>query len=256
MKTSIDAESLGTLQEPGQVVRAAVKLGVEGVAWPMAPGGAWSDDSPHETWLELRRSAEASAISISSVRVSCNQVVNLLSDEQLHRQEAVSRLCSAIERAHLCGALTLLLDPIGDKLPNELSAGRSFETGLARLLEGLRLLRFRTMPFGVHLACRLISDRWIATPTEARRYIDEVNSPFVGLFLDLSERCVASRELEWIFALGHRIFWIDTAVRGMDEAAVHVALHGIRYDGWVNARMAGEPSAEVRHLAALAGRPV
>ena len=116
---------------------------------------------------------------------------------------------------------------------------RCLETIHARAMEALWGLRSRAELRAVRISCLSGDGGLSRSPTETRRFLDQINSPWVGLCLDLAGMTVGEAN-EWIGLLGHRIGRVRLGDAALEEGApmerVATALGRIRYDGWVTYR--------------------
>ena len=106
---------------------------------------------------------------------------------------------------------------------------------------------------GVVIGIENIWNKFLLSPLEMRDYIDEIASPWVGVFLDVGNMLAFGYPQHWIRILGRRIRkihfkdyrrgmpglagFVDLLAGDVDWAAVTDALEEIGYAGWVNAEM-------------------
>lgn len=116
---------------------------------------------------------------------------------------------------------------------------RCLETIRSRAMEALWGLRGRAELRAIRIACLSGDGGLSRSPTETRRFLDQINSPWVGLCLDLAGMA-AGEAVEWIGLLGYRIGGVRLGDAALEDAAllerVAAALGRIRYGGWVTYR--------------------
>ncbi len=138
---------------------------------------------------------------------------------------------------------------------------------LAALLARLMEIRFAASHHGITLAVELDDYGLLPTPTEARRFFDEVNSPHVGVEFDISRGGQRSDAGDWLLTLTHRIACVrvshpailtdaEGAAADAGQPAIRDALRRIRYEGMIHVTApcetpaAAETAALVRRLLA------
>ncbi len=117
---------------------------------------------------------------------------------------------------------------------------------------------------GVKIAIEEVWNKFLLSPVEFARYIDEFQSASVGAYFDVGNVVEFGYPQEWIRELGKRILKIhikeykkakrfDYALGEgeIDWPAVSKALHDVGYDGWVTAEVG---YGEVDHLKDVVAR--
>ena len=112
---------------------------------------------------------------------------------------------------------------------------------------------------GVKIAIEEVWNRFLLSPIEFARYIDEFESPWVGAYFDVGNVVEYGYPEEWIHELGKRILKIhikEYAKRNrfnyrlgegkeIDWAAVRSALAEVGYEGWITAEV---PSGDLEQM--------
>lgn len=115
------------------------------------------------------------------------------------------------------GAKTLFV-PVSWLRPE---AGVRLEDHLASWLHALQSLRFSALRQAVEVALEIGPPGPLTTPTETRRFFDDVNSPFIGAAMSLRGDRPDESETEFIQTLTHRLRWIEcgpSGTRGYEPA--------------------------------------
>ena len=94
-------------------------------------------------------------------------------------------------------------------------------------------------------------------------YVDELNSPWVGMQFDIGNHWKYGSMGDWIRQLGKRVMkldikgysrandeWARISEGDIDYADVRQALREINFYGWVAAEVGGGDAAELKHIAA------
>jgi len=105
---------------------------------------------------------------------------------------------------------------------------------------------------GVKIAIEEVWNKFLLSPIEFARYIDEFQSPTVGAYFDVGNVVEFGYPQEWIRELGKRILKIHVKEYKKDKRfsyslgegeinwkAVSKALHDVGYDGWITAEVGG-----------------
>jgi hexulose-6-phosphate isomerase len=120
-----------------------------------------------------------------------------------------------------------------------------------RSQENIRKLIPDAEKHGVKIAIEEVWNKFLLSPVEFARYIDEFDSPWVGAYFDVGNVVEFGYPEEWIRELGKRILKIhikEYAKRNrfdyrlgegkeIDWAAVRSALVSVGYDGWITAEV-------------------
>jgi hexulose-6-phosphate isomerase len=170
------------------------------------------------------------------------------SADPAERQHALALSRKAIRAARLVGADTLLVIPavVTDRVGYE----QAWELGQA----GLRALALTAEHYGVGLAVENVWNRFLLSPLEMRRFIDDVGHPLVQAYLDVGNVLAFGFPEQWIAILGRRIRrvhlkdfrrrvgtiegFVDLLEGDVDWPAVVAALRAIGYDGWLTSEVA------------------
>lgn len=110
---------------------------------------------------------------------------------------------------------------------------------------------------GVKIAIEEVWNKFLLSPTEFVRYVDQFESPWVGAYFDVGNVVEYGYPQEWIHELGKRIlkihikeykkekrFGYPLGEGEIDWPAVTRALIDVGYDGWVTAEVGyGDPEA-------------
>jgi L-ribulose-5-phosphate 3-epimerase len=103
---------------------------------------------------------------------------------------------------------------------------------------------------GIKIAIEEVWNKFLLSPVEFARYIDEFNSPWVGAYFDVGNIVEYGFPEEWIRELGKRILKVHIKEYAkpkrfdyrlgegeIDWNAVRAALVEVGYDGWITAEV-------------------
>lgn len=153
----------------------------------------------------------------------------------------------SIETASFLGADTVLV------VPAVVTPDVSYEQALQRSTDAIRHVLPLAEKHQVTLAVENVWNKFLLSPIEFARFVDEVGSPAVQAYFDVGNVLVWGYPYHWIEILGERIkrvhikdFKTDiNNARGfaqllngdVDWPRVMAALRSIGYDGWVTAEV-------------------
>ena len=205
--------------------------------------------------LEARDASRVVGLPIHGAVDSIHWGTRLSDADPATRQRAVDGLTTAITETHFVGGNAVLLVP--GKVTDQDNENQ--EQVWERSIEGIR----KVLPLASRLGVRvLIENVWNGfcyihdgpadqTAEELARYIDAIDSPWVGVYFDIGNHQKYGRPAEWIRTLGRRIVKLDVKDWGkaggfckigdgdVDWTAVREALREIRFTGWATAEVGG-----------------
>ena len=126
----------------------------------------------------------------------------------------------------------------------------SYRDAYTRSQENIRKLIPYAEQAGVKIAIEEVWNKFLLSPVEFARYIDEFDSPSVGAYFDVGNVVEYGYPEEWIRELGKRILKIHIKEYAkpkrfdyklgegeIDWPAVRQALVDVGYDGWITAEV-------------------
>jgi hexulose-6-phosphate isomerase len=253
------AVKFGMVEEEFSIVdkfRLLKTLGFDGVEM----------DSPSDLDRdEVIRARDETGLSIHGVVDSVHWNKTLSDPDPAVRAEGLAGLKTALDDARAYGASTVLL------VPAVVNKEVSYADAYARSQEEIR----KALPFaeacGVKIALENVWNRFLLSPLETVRYIDEFESPWVGAYFDIGNIVNYGWPEHWIHTLGPRIlkldvkeysrekrdkegpyagFRVELGEGDCDWPAVTQALADIGYEGWATAEIQGGDTERLRDIAA------
>ncbi len=140
-----------------------------------------------------------------------------------------------------------------------------------------RVIRERLLPVATQLkvtiAVEEVWNKFLLSPIEFARYVDEFDSPFVRAYFDVGNVVFYGYPQDWIRTLGARIArvhlkdfqldrpngrfaWKNLGEGDVDWTAVSAALAEVGYRGYVTTEVSGGDAAYLRDLAGRIDRPL
>lgn len=148
---------------------------------------------------KVRERCTAAGVEIGSVIATFADRGNLLSRDPAERDKLRRGLVRSLEIAGVVGAGAVLLHP------GSLTVEGTYEEAWTDLREALRETAPLAAAHRVVIGLENVWNRFLLSPWEARTFIDEVNSPWVKLYLDTANMMAYGYPEHWIRGLGPRI---------------------------------------------------
>lgn len=128
------------------------------------------------------------------------------------RAEGLEALKQTLRDAKAYGAGSILL------VPGVVKAEVSYEDCWKRSIEQIRLALPLAEELGVKISIENVWNGFITTEEQAARYLDEINSPWVGWHFDCGNIIRYGDPIEWIRKLGKRINRVHVKEYSRDRA--------------------------------------
>jgi len=228
--------------------KAVKEAGFEGVE-PMS----------HMDPEEVVKALEATGLKAGSVCCSTHWHETLTHPNPAVRERGIEGLKQALRDAKRYGAPAVLL------VPGVVNKQTSYAEAYPRAQVGIRQALPLAEELQVKIAIENVWNQFLLSPLEAARFIDELNSPWVGWHFDVGNVITYGWPEQWIRILGKRIvtlhikefsrerrdkegLWKGFDVEFMkgdnDWPAVMKALDEIGFSGWGIAEQPGGDSVE------------
>lgn len=238
--------------------RLAVDAGFEGIEIGTIADAAVA--------AEIREAAAAAKLNIHSVMNADHWRFPLSSADPEVVAKSVSGMEASFRNAKLWGADTVLL------VPAVVNAETSYQDAWTR---SQRVIRERILPMAqalkIVVGIEEVWNKFLLSPLEMARYVDEFQSPWVKAYLDVGNMLFYGYPQDWIRTLGSRIVrvhvkdfqldrpnskyaWKNLGEGDVDWPEVRKALGEARYEGWVTAEISGGDAPYLKDVAARMDR--
>jgi L-ribulose-5-phosphate 3-epimerase len=128
--------------------------------------------------------------------------LHLSSPEESIRKAGLEALMESMRQCKALGGTSVLL------VPGVVNKDVSYDDAYRRSQEEIRKAVPLAQELGVKIAVENVWNNLHLSPLEAARYIDEINSPFVGWYFDIGNVLKFGWPEQWIRILGKRILKI------------------------------------------------
>ena len=214
----------------------------------------------HMSHEEVLKARDESGLEIPSVCGEKHWGKPLSSPDEKVRAEGFAALQQTLRDAKAYGAGSILL------VPGTVGQGTSYEECWARSIAEIRKAIPLAEESGVKISIENVWNNFITKEDEAARYLDEINSPWVGWHFDCGNVIRYGDPIAWIKKLGQRInrfhikeYSLDRAMRagnvgkGFEVALLEgannwrgivQAITATGYHGWAITEQGGGETAE------------
>jgi L-ribulose-5-phosphate 3-epimerase len=215
---------------------------------------------------EIKEAAARTGLVIHSVMNSAHWKYPLSSDDADVVGKSVAGMETSLRNAKLWGAGAVLLVPA---VVNPQTAYRDAWT------RSQRVIRERILPLAeelkVSVAVEEVWNKFLLSPLEFARYVDELASPWLKAYFDVGNVLLYGYPQDWIRTLGPRIVrvhlkdfrvdrekglfeWKNLGEGDLDWVEVRRAFAEIGYDGWVTTEIQGGDAAYLKDVMARLDR--
>lgn len=188
----------GTVLDKMKAVKAA---GFEGV-----------EMASHLDQAEVLKARDATGLEVTSVCGERHWKLPLSHPDAKVREEGLAALKQTLRDAKAYGASSILLVP--GVVNNEVS----FDDCWKRSIEQIRLAIPLAEELGVKISIENVWNNFITSEDQAVRYLDEINSPWVGWHFDCGNIIRYGDPIVWIKALGKRTTRVHIKEYSRDRA--------------------------------------
>jgi L-ribulose-5-phosphate 3-epimerase len=221
-----------------QGFQLAKDCGYEQIECPTAPNQADAE--------AMKAASEKVGLPIHSVMNLAHSKYPFSSSDPAVVEKGLEGARTSIRNAHLWGASTVLL------VPGVVNAQTSYKDVYVRSQAQIRKLIPLAEELNVTLAIEEVWNKFLLSPLEFARYIDEYNSPQIRAYFDVGNVVLYGYPQDWIRTLGKRIVklhikdfslqrdkvtgdsvsrWVSPGDGDIDWTAIYTALQEISYQG-------------------------
>jgi L-ribulose-5-phosphate 3-epimerase len=256
MRKSITLRAFPAEMNTRRRVELACDAGFEGVEVNLEPDQEYTLESTESELIALRRYIETQGMQVSSVYNRQQWLYPITSQNQKTRKRGQAIIEDLVRIASILGTDAVLVVP--GAVDNSLFAAQPeivpYEIAYRNAQNILREIAYKLgEQYQVYLAIENVWNKFLLSPLELARFVDEVESPWVGVYFDVGNVLRTGFPEHWISILGQRIKRIHfkdfrlavdnlggfvTLLEGdVNWPAVRAALSAIQYSSWVTAEV-------------------
>jgi hexulose-6-phosphate isomerase len=212
---------------------------------------------------EIKKAAEASGLRIHSVMNASHWDFPLSSPDPAVVEKGLQGIQTSLRNAHFWGADTVLV------VPAVVDARTGYREAWERSQKQIRTLLPLAEELKVILALEEVWNKFLLSPLEFARYIDEFQSPWVRAYFDVGNVVLYGYPQDWIRTLNKRIVklhlkdfqfkpdpiskkpvadWVPLREGAIDWIEVHRALTEIGYSGSATVELPGGDATYLREV--------
>ena len=228
--------------------------GYHGVELVLGTEGDITMQTPDSKIKEISDMAKDIGLEICSIGTWLLWEFNFVSENAKEREFARDTIKKQLDIAAICGADTILVVPgyCGTEFaPNQPLV--RYDHAYERAQESLGLLVPYAKNRGVAIGIENVWNRFLLSPVEIARFIDEIGSDYVGAYFDVGNIIYIGYPQHWIEILGKRLkkihisdyrasqaglgAFVDAFAGDVDFSEVMKSLRTIGYDDYITYEM-------------------
>lgn len=234
------------------------EAGFEGVEWTVAEEGRLTLASTEEEAASLRQQVERAGLEVPSLASGLLWRYPLTDPDPSVRERGREVVRAMLRLAPALGAGAVLV------VPGVVTERVSYEVAYEQALAEIRRLGEEAAAAQVILGIENVWNRFLLSPLEMREFLDAVDNPWVGAYLDVANMVVHGYPEQWIRILGGHVKRVhvkdfrrevgtlagftDLLEGDVDFGAVMAALEEIGYDGYLVAEFSPHPRYPLERL--------
>jgi L-ribulose-5-phosphate 3-epimerase len=215
---------------------------------------------------EIKEASARTGLPIHSVMNADHWRYPLSSADPEVVNKSVAGMETSLRNAKLWGAGAVLL------VPGVVNPETSYKDAWTR---SQKVIKDRILPLAQELKIVVgmeeVWNKFLISPLEMARYVDEFGSPWVKAYLDVGNMLFYGYPQDWIRTLGPRICrvhvkdfkldrgkgqfaWTNLGEGDVDWPAVRAAFADAKYEGWVTTEISGGDAAYLKDVVARLDR--
>jgi len=227
---------------------------VREVGFDAIEGQTVSDEHEAE---EIKKAADDAKVRIHSVMNMAHWEYPLSSSDPAVVEKSLEGMRTSLHNAKLWGADAVLL------VPAVVNAQTTYREAWAHSQKQIRKLIPLAEELKVIIAIEEVWNKFLLSPLEMPRYVDEFQSPWVKSYFDVGNVVLYGYPQDWILNLGKRIAkvhlkdfkrledgyrWVNLGDGDIDWPAVRKAFADVGYVGYATTELEGGDSAYLRDV--------
>ncbi len=230
-----------------EVLRVTKDAGFDGIELAISEDGMLSLDTPEKTIKGYRNSIESHGLDAPSLASGLGWRYPLSSPDRVVHEKGVACVERSLEVAAILGAKTILV------VPGVVTEEVGYRQAYDRSQESIRRLAAKAEDLGVSIGVENVWNKFLLSPLEFRRYLEEIGSDYVKAYFDAGNVLISGYPQDWIQILGDYLSCVHVKdfstkignitgftylLQGdVNWAAVMKALRSVNYDGYLVAEL-------------------
>ncbi|MBQ7075721.1 MAG: sugar phosphate isomerase/epimerase [Clostridia bacterium] len=231
----------------------AKDAGFDGIELALDQHGPVSMDSTKEDIMKVKAMAEEIGIELYSVACGLYWTYNYTSANEENVKLAKEITKKQLEVASWLGCDTILVVPGAVEVAFDPGEIVEYDVAYQRAQSALKELAPVAENLGVSIGVENVWNRFLLSPMEMAKFIDEIGSNYVGSYFDVGNVLFSGYPEHWIKILNNRIKkvhfkdyrraagdlhgFVDLLAGEVNWPSVMTQLEKVNYDGWVTAEM-------------------
>ena len=247
MKTAVSFYTFAQDVNIREACEQVKKAGYDGVELVISENGELNMKTTEKELLQMRSMVNDMGLEVASVGAWNMWEHNLAGNDEADAEYACSIAKKQVECAQAFGADATLIVPgwVGTNFaPGIVRYDQAYENSQKRLA---KLAPFAEAA-GVALAVENVWNKFLLSPLEMRRFLDEINSEYVGAYFDVGNIIYIGYPDQWIEILGDKLkrlhfcdcradgvglsMFVDLFEGDVDYKAVMESSRKVGYDKW------------------------
>lgn len=207
---------------------------------------------------EAIRARDETGLPIHNVNQGTHWKIRLTDADPAVREQGLEDTVACLRFADACGAdsILLVIGKVTD--PAKENHDQVWDRSITQIRKAIPV----AAELGVRILCENVGNGFCEDAELWAKYLDEINSPWVGAFFDIGNNHRFNGAPHWIRTLAHRIVKIDVKDNipsipknvnlfegEIDWAEVRKALTEIQFTGWATAEVQGGDEARLSEVA-------
>lgn len=242
------------VKDIAEAMLEAKQAGYGGIELTVSETGQLALDTPESRIKEIAAISKEIGLDLPSVASGLFWDYNFSNPDAANNRKAKEVVRKMLETASLLGADTILVIPGSvDVFFNPNAPVITYETVYEKTAAALHDLAPLAKEYGVSIGVENVWNKFLLSPLEMKRLIDDVASAYIGAYFDVGNSLLTGYPEHWIRILGKRIKkvhfkdfrksvgtaegFVDLLEGDVNWPEVMAALQEIGYDGYVTAEM-------------------
>jgi L-ribulose-5-phosphate 3-epimerase len=206
---------------------------------------------------EIKKAADDARVRIHSVMNEGHWQWPLSSSDPAVVEKSLNAVRTSLHNAKFWGADTVLL------VPGVVNPSTRYQDAWVRSQQQIRKLVPLAQELGVVIAVEEVWNKFLLSPLEMAKYVDEFNSQWLKSYFDVGNVVLYGYPQDWILTLGNRVVkvhlkdfkrkedcyaWVNLGDGDIDWTAVRQAFGEISYSGYATTELEGGDEAYLRDV--------